>query len=131
MSNLDKRLREIVVGDENTAGLPIDDKAIAAIKQAFEDEGWITPENAQKTQEMVNQMANLAHDMVRMPTVHYIKPNKAMTKAQNLMSGQEWYRKLSQEMTGKVLPYSGSDTDVISTYKLVMEAAKKAASLDV
>lgn len=127
MSNLDKKLRETLhkVGTVKIRSAldEVIEDGVAQIKQAFAEEGYVTPENAKKVQEIVNQMANLANDAFRIPIIQYIKPNKAMTKAQNLMTGQEWYNRFVAELD--------KDGEIaIAGSGIIKGAAKRAAGLE-
>jgi hypothetical protein len=95
--NLDKRLEELIADEfQDSRDTTL---LVKFIKTAFKEEGYVSPENVKKVQEMVNQMANLANDAFHVPTIKYIKPNKATTKAQNLMTGQEFYNRYLHELT--------------------------------
>lgn len=90
-TDLDEKLEEIIFGDMPKRFMS--DFMLAQpeqVKQAFIDAGWVTPENATKVQEMVNQIANLTNDMTQLPIIQYAKPN--------LMTGQEWYDKFKKEL---------------------------------
>jgi hypothetical protein len=126
MSDLDRRIREALDGSDAFA---LNDNSVYLdrIKQAFIDAGWVTPENAVKVQNMVNQITNLANDMHQLPAVLYVKPNESTTQLQNLMTGQEWYERFGKALA-KQKPrewYSG-DT---YTPGQVMKAAKKASGI--
>jgi len=97
---------------------------VDAIIELFNKQGWVSPENAKKVQDMVNQMVNLANDAFHMPTIQYIKPNKAMTKAQNLMTGQEWFGYFLQEFSG--IPVN---TEITINIDEIMKAAQRASGL--
>ena len=125
--SIDDKLREALHnsgwGSEMTTTL---DEAVELIKQAFADEGYVSPENAKKVQEMVNQLANIANQTAQLPTKIYIKPNKAMTKAENLMTGQEWYRRFKNEPIETM-----SDEDGLwVTFDSMELATKKAAGIE-
>ena len=121
MSDLDKKLYEILWGD--APDIALSDHALAKrdrIKQAFIDEGWTTPENALKVQQMVDDIANLSNDMARWPRIQYVHANKKTMTAKNLMTGKEWYDLLADEL-------KGVDTD---EYRAVLRAAKKASGIN-
>ena len=134
MSKLEDRLKEVlrdVYYDGNDDvdlehGLP-SDKYLAQIISAIKEDGWLSPEETVKVQKMVDSMANLASDMARVPTVQYIKPNRAMTKAQNLMTGSEWLERFTKEL---------DRTDISpvilnpSTHDQVTKAARRASNLE-
>lgn len=119
----------------------LDDKSVDDIIALFISKGWVSPENAAKAQKMVNDMANLAVNTMQLPTKVYIKPNRAMTKAQNLMTGQEWYSKFNAEIDNiqplempQGLKEYGKDYDkqlwiAQELDKLVMEAAQRASGI--
>lgn len=121
MSDLDDRLREIIEIVHTDCKLVrpclVENQSIRAIKEAFAEEGWITPEQVAKTQELVNQMANLAQDMAKLSvTVERI----------GTMTGREWHDKFRDEMpraVDELLPLIGYERKVV-------EAAKRAAGLE-
>jgi hypothetical protein len=136
---IDSKLREILTpfasfgGGMDDYGSPgeaeIDEEVIeviAQIHQAFADARYVTPENAVKVQEMVNQMVNLANDSFKLPTIQYIKPNKSTTKAKNLMTGQEFYNRFEKELE-VIESKKGIDSDIHPDE--FIEAAKKASGI--
>lgn len=125
MSSLDDKLRDTL--EDWYPGTQYAD-VIPKLKQVFADERYVTPENAAKVQEMVNSMAKLANDAFQIPTIQYIKPNKAMTKAQNLMTGQEWYDRFDKELRNLISRGDG-ETWMGWDCGEVREAAKKASNL--
>lgn len=124
---LDENLKDILNHADwyadglNPSGKEDRDNAVEKIKEAFVEAGYITPENAKKVQEMVSQMANLANDVAQLPTIQYIKPNRAMTKAYRLMTGQEWYHEF--EILAMSSGYYSNDLPM-------MKLARKAAGIE-
>lgn len=125
MVDLDAKLKEILHTPVNQRDFSYDeDDIVEQIKQAFAEAGYVTPENAAKVQTMVNQMVNLANDMAIVPTIQYVKPNKAITKAQNLMTGQEWYERFEKEFKG-----TRWYDKIRGSHDEISDAAKRAAGL--
>lgn len=129
MKDLDTRLEEISIWIEANRDVSPQDwvevvwpEIKSQIKQCLADEGYMPPENAKKVQEMVNSMANLANDMAQLPTVQYVKVNKAGTKALNLMTGREWFDRFERELN-KELPQRFPE------YFNALEAAQRASGL--
>lgn len=124
MSNLDEKLREIVWG-ASTIGGGMDDfgalpkeiqeeevqGAVDQIKQAFQDEWYLTPEQKEQTQKLVNQMAQTAQDMAKLPVT---------VREVGTMTGKEWYERFYAEVKDMSYP----------EYYKVLEAAKRAGGID-
>lgn len=129
--SLDGKLKEIILANVFDAGTydveGIDpetvDDVIPLIKQAFTEAGWITPEQRDKVVKMVNDMANLANDAFQLPTIQFVKINKAQTKAQNLMTGQEFYDRFKKELDKL------SDIKNLWDGTPLLDAAKRAAGI--
>jgi hypothetical protein len=126
MSDIDEKLK-VLLWPMVTNGFDVP-MLIDEIKQAFTDAGYISPENAQKVQEMVNQITNLANDAFQIPTIQYVKPNKAMTKTQNLMSGQEFYDRFEVQF-GQVIRDAADSGEEVMDIDMAIDAAKRAAGL--
>jgi len=99
-------------------------KSVDDIIALFISKGWVSPENAAKAQKMVNDMANLAVNTMQLPTKVYIKPNRAMTKAQNLMTGQDWYNKFLEQFRG-----TPANTIVTLNIDEIINAAQRASGI--
>lgn len=108
MNELDKKLDEVlqgwVIGGDSVYNYPpTKNQALAAIKQAFIDDGWLRSID------------------ISLPTGTPYVPEPRMT-------GQEWYDRFLNEMVAIPLEdFSGSYVDVGQRLR---EAAKKAAGLD-
>jgi hypothetical protein len=89
---------------------------IAQIKQAFADEGYLTPEQKEQTQKLVNQMAQTAQDMAKLPVT---------VREVGTMTGQEFYSRFEKELNNpdSPLPYP-KHIDVLREHGLVTEAAQ-------
>lgn len=112
-NELDNMLREIVESNTHIGldsdGLPIlvalDESMIAQIKQAFMDEGYIK--------------ALLPSDPgYEIPTSY--------------MTGQEWLERFERELKDKmfqdkIFPYNKDDKDVLRTFRMCQEAARRAS----
>lgn len=117
-ANLDDRLREILADSGiamQYANVPDNmEYTIAQIKAAFKAEGW-KPGDV----EVVTRWERGK------------KPHIFMIEGKEVMTGQQWYQKLEEEMKGKTLPYSGDNhDDVATTCLIVMDAAKRASNLE-
>lgn len=122
MTDLDTQLREIL-GD--VFDNKIDDtEAIQYIKEAFKSAGYTTPEQAKQVLKLVNDMANTANNAFQLSTIQYVKPNKALTKAQNLMTGAEWLERFEEELTNSY--HKKSSVQMFN----VINIAKRVAGLE-
>lgn len=128
MSDLDDKIRSIIMSDYDVAET---DDVVARIKQAFADEGYVTPENAKKVQEMVNQMAQLAQDSFNMPTMVNVRLDKKQQTMQKLMTGQEWSDRFDKNLHLQPIPNRWMECyDVGAIWGIALEAAKRAAGRD-
>jgi hypothetical protein len=119
---LDEKLKDILNLINKSLAEDVQMWVIPQIKQVFADAGYITPEQVAKTQDLVNQMANLANDMARVPTVQYVSITDDQREARMLMTGQEWYDRFEKELkSGLALP------EVMDIW--VRVSAKRAAGL--
>jgi len=91
------------------------------IKQAFKDAGWLTPEQRQQTQELVNRMAQTAQDMLKLPVT---------VRELGVMTGQEWYDRFEKETDNLSFLVRGGDGVVYITQENILNAAKKAAGIE-
>lgn len=126
MSDLDDKLRGILGREPADSSLAIKyaDKTIARIKQAFADEGYLSPEQAKEVQELVNQITDVAHKAMVLPTIQPVIYNKRQQTAQNLMTGQEWLARFEKELDNEWLNHLD-----IQHKETILEAARRAAGL--
>jgi len=121
-TNLQARLREVVrrcdVSNNEVEGIS-EDRAIAEIIQAFEDEGWLSPDKVEKTQKLVNQMVQTVQDMAKLPvTVREI----------GTMTGQEWYDRFAGELRTTADENGCGEIDYHSDE--ILSAAKRASGIE-
>jgi hypothetical protein len=107
---------------ELALGLFLDD-AIAQIKQAFADEGYIEPSEVANWQRTVNVLTESLTRGMRLPVKQYVALDKKRQSAHNLMTGQEWYDRFKKGATDKYHKNSA-----IQMWN-ILEAAKRAAGL--
>lgn len=106
---LDKVLYSTVVGVV-AKKIPTGKDLIEQIKQAFVDEGWVSPE---KVDEVGKQQLDFGHRW-------------------GMMTGKEWYQKWINETAGEIFAYSGDEQMklVISVSRFFNDAAKRASGLE-
>lgn len=96
---------------------------IKKFKQVFKDASWITPEQVKKTQELVNQMANVAQNMAKLPVI-----------IKEPMTGQEWYEHYQEELKGEMFAFDSFDDNnhkrVTDAIAICDGAAKRAAGIN-
>lgn len=104
------------------------DKVISA----FADAGYITPEQVAKTQELVNQMANLANDIAKGPVTILPSMDEPLlidASDKRLMTGADWYARFKKEMDGTS---AGHEAQAMNwaQWHYVWGAAQRAAGID-
>lgn len=121
------RLGAIELTTYNGKSLSLGD--IEQIKQAFVEDGWVTPANRDKVMKMVNEMTNLANQAFVMPKKIYIKPNLKTMTSENLMTGQEWLDRFENQLKWLV-SHGDGDTWMGWDCGEVRDAARRAAGLN-
>lgn len=108
-SELDQKLWEIWGNARDTT------QGVAQIKTAFKEAGYIGPEQVKKTQELVNQMAQNAQELMKLPVT---------VREVGTMTGAEWLERFEAELD-KLSITKGLWAD-----SGVMEAARKASGVE-
>lgn len=111
--SLDDKIIEAVLGKPLQEGMPTPN-FVEKIKQAFADEGYLTPEQKEQTQKLVNMLADQAQLMAKLPVTVSV-PGE--------MTGRDWYDRFEKEANHDAW-ITGRD------YNRAFRAAKRAAGID-
>lgn len=125
MGDLDEKLLEVIEDNQyidgeflKYASEEAKQEAVARIRQAFVDAGWLHIPNL-KTGDFIT---------VNGGTV-ILNGDGTMTRVIRL-TGQEWYDRFEKKLRGIILPYSEQPHDALMAFNLCEEAAKKAAGIE-
>lgn len=127
MNDLDAKLKQVImdrvvdIGSYDVEGIDPEsvDAVIPEIKQAFVDEGYITPEQVRKTQELVNQVADLAYNKWGQPVTMIADFSNG--ELNDLMTNQEWCEKFKQEVDRLEHEYRGGSHPDGEIWQVVLE----------
>lgn len=129
MSNLDEKLKALNIDNGYGMICSLDDDAVAEIKQAFIDAGWMSQETAENSvithtfrDASINALdkyfaAGGDTDFVIMSQTDWER---------NVMTGQEWYDKFEESMPRIAM----NGVPLTSFETKVLNAAKKAAGIE-
>lgn len=90
------------------------------VKQAFIDVGWLTPEQKEQTQMLVDKIAQAAQDMAKLPVT---------VQVPGAMTGAEWFARFKDEL-GKSRMLDGTNRIDRNIGSWIDDAAKRATGIE-
>jgi hypothetical protein len=128
VDTLQEKLRAIVLDapEECEVIHTLSKTDISQILQAVQDAGWLSPEQRNQVQSLVNQMADTAQQMAKLPVT---------VREVGTMTGPEWLSRFKAELDNQIKTasdISGTGEDLLRNVVMmqyVMEAARLAAGV--
>jgi len=127
MTDLDKKLKEILLPAIHALDSDESDTLVTQIKQAFADEGYekVEYERTDQREPVVERFGSLGELGSPKMTIH--EWNKILSNKE-IMTGQEWYNRFEKEL--ETWKQYGDKVNYMWNTDTVLKAAKKASGLD-